>query len=100
MKKDRIVYIIQQFQEQNEERYKAFCLENPGYIMHNGSIRAMVCDNLLKDILSIEDAEGVYLYLIDKLKEFYIKYKSSKTVNGHYVAHIMVLNILNEINGK
>ena len=54
--KEEVIEFLKSEHDKYEVTYKTWCALNPGYIMHNDSIRIMVLENIISTIIKESSA--------------------------------------------
>lgn len=77
--------LIENFRQDEAEKYMQFCIDNPGYVMHNSAIREKTCTDILDMINDITDKNEVIKLIQAKRERAMDAYKVSTGPNGHWI---------------
>lgn len=69
-----------------EKQYKQWCLDNPGYVMNNLSIKVMAYDKILSFIDNYKSIDSLVLTLeAMRIQSLSTYGKMKNTMNGHFI---------------
>lgn len=100
MTKTEIIKVVGDLQNDYKQKYKNWCIENPGYIMCNYAIKELACKNLislLNDLNETDDFINILSIESDLLIE---KSHFIKTMNGHFVHSQLYDEVIELITNK
>jgi hypothetical protein len=95
--KEEVIEFLKSEHDKYEVTYKTWCALNPGYIMHNDSIRIMVLENIISTIIKDLDYEDVIDYI--SRKQIFHEEQAQKMTgpHGHHVSSQYYKYLLNKI---
>lgn len=85
MNKKEIIQIVSDLGLSYHEKYKEWCLANPGYIMCNYAIQEQACSNCVKLLEDLKEDENILSFLIKEHGILLEKYNTMTSINGFYI---------------
>ena len=85
MNKQEIIQIVSDLSLSYHEKYKEWCLANPGYIMCNYAIQEQACNNCITMIENLSEDDDILSFLEKECDKLTNKYKTAIGMNGFYI---------------
>ena len=100
MTKTEIIKVVGDLQIEYQQKYKNWCIENPGYIMCNYGIKELACKNIIDLITNLGETDD-FINILSLESDLLIeKGRKTKTMNGHYVHSQLYDEVIELITNK
>lgn len=82
----QLLELIETCRRDYAENYKQFCIDNPGYVMHNDGIREKTCSDILEMLTDTTDTKEAIRLIQEKRDAAMEAYKVATGPNGHGIS--------------